>query len=129
MGCVILTIFPMPSHVAMGVQLGCRTHNKAPATILPGGELISELPAQISVASRPQWGDHEVAWSLWSPFRSTAGSVSSTAANCRAQDRWTALGRALGVIKPVYFTCSQVPTASVEPHAKVNRTGSFQVRI
>jgi hypothetical protein len=52
---------------------GCRTHNKAPATILPGGELISELPAQISVASRPQWGDHEVAWSLWSPFRSTAG--------------------------------------------------------
>ena len=30
---------------------------------------------------------------------------------------------------PVYFTRSQVPTASVEPHAKVNRTGSFQVRI
>jgi len=30
---------------------------------------------------------------------------------------------------PVYFICSQVPTASVEPHAKVNRAGSFQVRI
>jgi hypothetical protein len=55
-----------------------RRHNKAPATILPGWELISELPAQTSVASRPQRGDHEVAWSLWSPFRSTWGPVSST---------------------------------------------------
>ena len=28
-----------------------------------------------------------------------------------------------------FYTCSQVPSARVEPHANVNRTGLFQVRI